>query len=224
MHNPVDWYPWGREALDRAAAEDKPLFVSIGYSACHWCHVMERESFEDADTAALMNKLFVCIKVDREERPDLDQIYLDAVMRMAGHGGWPLTVFCKPGGEPFYGGTYFPPEPRDGMPAFRQLLAGVANAYDHQRDEVELTVGRIIRALDPSATGELGETPGAKTVVEAARGLLRAADRIHGGFGAAPKFPTPTYLDLLLAAADVLPADDAKDAVSHVALSCRELA
>ena len=224
MHNPVDWYPWGREALDRAAAEDKPLLVSIGYSACHWCHVMERESFEDSATAALMNKLFVCIKVDREERPDLDQIYMDAVMRIAGHGGWPLTVFCKPGGEPFYGGTYFPPEPRHGMPAFRQLLAGVANAYDHQRDEVELAVGRIIRALDPSATGGSGEAPGATAVVEAARGLLRAADRIHGGFGAAPKFPTPTYLDLLLAAADVLPADEAKDAVSHVALSCREMA
>ena len=224
MDNPVDWYPWGHEALDRAAAEDKPLLVSIGYSACHWCHVMERESFEDPTTAALMNKLFVCIKVDREERPDLDQIYMDAVTRMVGHGGWPLTVFCKPGGEPFYGGSYFPPEPRHGMLSFRQLLTGVADAYGNRRDEVEVTVGRIIRALDPSTAGGGGETPGAKTVIEAARGLLRAADRMHGGFGAAPKFPTPTYLDLLLAAADVLPADEAKDAVSHVALSCREMA
>ncbi len=224
MHNPVDWYPWGREALDRAAAEDKPLFVSIGYSACHWCHVMEHESFEDPTTAALMNKLFVCIKVDREERPDLDQIYMDAVTRIVGHGGWPLNVFCKPGGEPFYGGTYFPPEPRHGMPALRQLLAGMADAYENRRDEVEAAVGQIIRALDSSVADGVGETPGAKTVVAAARGLLRAADRVHGGFGAAPKFPTPTYLDLLLAAADVLPADEAKDALSHVAFSCREMA
>jgi uncharacterized protein YyaL (SSP411 family) len=224
MHNPVDWYPWGREALDRAAAQDKPLFVSIGYSACHWCHVMEHESFEDPATAALMNDLFVCIKVDREERPDLDQIYMDAVTRMVGHGGWPLSVFCKSGGEPFYGGTYFPPEPRHGMPAFRQLLAGVADAYANRRDEVEVAVGQIIQALDVSIADAASEPPGANTVIQAARGLLGAADRVHGGFGAAPKFPTPTYLDLLLAAADVLPADEAKDAVSHVALSCREMA
>jgi len=224
MHNPVDWYPWGREALDRAAAEDKPLFVSIGYSACHWCHVMEHESFEDPATAAVMNELFVCIKVDREERPDVDQIYMDAVTRLVGHGGWPLSVFCKPGGEPFYGGTYFPPEPRHGMPAFRQLLAGIADAYDNRRDEVEVAVGQIIRALDTTAVSGAGNPPGAKTVTEAARALLRAADRTHGGFGAAPKFPTPTYLDLLLAAADVLPDDEAKDALSHVALSCREMA
>jgi uncharacterized protein YyaL (SSP411 family) len=224
MHNPVDWYPWGREALDLAAAEDKPLFVSIGYSACHWCHVMEHESFEDPATAALMNELFVCIKVDREERPDLDQIYMDAVTRIVGQGGWPLSVFCKPGGEPFYGGTYFPPEPRHGMPAFRQLLAGVADAYANRRDEVEVSAGQIIRALEPSIADGVGEPPGAKIVAEAARGLLRAADRVHGGFGTAPKFPTPAYLDLLLAAVDVLPADEAKDALSHVAFSCREMA
>jgi uncharacterized protein YyaL (SSP411 family) len=224
MHNPVDWYPWGREALDRAAAEDKPLFVSIGYSACHWCHVMEHESFEDPDTAALMNELFVCIKVDREERPDLDQIYMDAVTRIVGQGGWPLSVFCKSSGEPFYGGTYFPPEPRHGMPAFRQLLAGMADAYANRRDEVEVAAGQIIRALEPSVAAGVGEPPGAKIVAQAARGLLRAADRVHGGFGTAPKFPTPVYLDLLLAAADVLPADEAKDALSHVVFSCREMA
>ncbi|HEX9814301.1 MAG TPA: thioredoxin domain-containing protein [Myxococcota bacterium] len=224
MHNPVDWYPWGREALDRAAAEDKPLLVSIGYSACHWCHVMERESFEDPVTAALMNERFICIKVDREERPDLDQIYMDAVMRMVGHGGWPLTAFCKPGGEPFYGGTYFPPEPRHGMPAFRQLLAGVADVYANRRDEVETAVDQIMRALEPSAASSSREASGANAIVAAARGLLRAADRVHGGFGTAPKFPTPTYLDLLLAAADALPPDEAKDAVSHVAFSCSEMA
>jgi uncharacterized protein YyaL (SSP411 family) len=185
---------------------------------------MEHESFEDPATAALMNELFVCIKVDREERPDLDQIYMDAVTRLVGRGGWPLNVFCKPGGEPFYGGTYFPPEPRHGMPAFRQLLAGVAGAFDNRRDQVEVAVGQLIRAIDPSVAGGGEEPAGAKTVSAAARGLLRAADRVHGGFGTAPKFPTPTYLDLLLAATDVLPADEAKDALSHVAFSCREMA
>jgi len=224
MHNPVDWYPWGREALERAVAEDKPLLVSIGYSACHWCHVMERESFEDPTTAALMNERFVCIKVDREERPDLDQIYMDAVTRMLGHGGWPLTVFCKPTGEPFYGGTYFPPEPRHGMPAFRQLLAGVADAYASRRDQIETAAEQLVRALDPPAAQGSAEASGRQAVAQAARTLLGAADRVHGGFGSAPKFPTPTYLDLLLAAADTLPPDEAKDAVSHVAFSCREMA
>jgi uncharacterized protein YyaL (SSP411 family) len=185
---------------------------------------MERESFEDPATAALMNERFVCIKVDREERPDLDQIYMDAVTRMLGHGGWPLTVFCKPTGEPFYGGTYFPPEPRHGMPAFRQLLAGVADAYAQRRDQVETAVEQIMRVLDPPVENGSGEAPGARSVAQAARALLGAADRVHGGFGSAPKFPTPTYLDLLLAAADALPPDEAKDAVSHVAFSCREMA
>ena len=128
MHNPVDWHPWGREALARAQREERPLLVSIGYSACHWCHVMEHESFEDPDTAALMNELFVCIKVDREERPDVDQIYMDTVTGLTGHGGWPLTVFCTPDGRPFYGGTYYPPEPRHGMPAFRTVLTQLAEA------------------------------------------------------------------------------------------------
>ncbi len=224
MHNPVDWYPWGREALDRAAADDKPLFVSIGYSACHWCHVMEHESFEDPATAALLNERFVCIKVDREERPDVDQIYMDAVMRMLGQGGWPLSVFCKPGGEPFFGGTYFPPEPRHGMPAFRQVLAGVADAYANRRAEVDVAVDQILRAIAPASAPGDAEPPGAETAVRAARGLLRAADRVRGGFGASPKFPTPTYLDLLLAAADALPADEADDALAHVRFSCRAMA
>ncbi|HXV36793.1 MAG TPA: thioredoxin domain-containing protein, partial [Myxococcota bacterium] len=157
MHNPVDWYPWGAEALARAKADDKPLLVSIGYSACHWCHVMERESFEDSATASVMNRHFVCIKVDREERPDLDQIYMEAVMRMVGHGGWPLTVFCKPGGEPFYGGTYFPPEPRHGMPGFRQLLAAVADAYANRRAEVEDAAQQIARALTAQGAARAGE-------------------------------------------------------------------
>ena len=134
--NPVDWYPWGEEALARARAEDKPLLVSIGYSACHWCHVMEHESFEDPETAAVMNENFVPVKVDREERPDVDSIYMGAVQAMTGQGGWPLNVFIDPEGVPFYGGTYFPPEPRHGMPSFRQVLEGVAEAWRTRRDEI----------------------------------------------------------------------------------------
>jgi uncharacterized protein YyaL (SSP411 family) len=136
--NPVDWYPWGDEALERARAEDRPILLSIGYAACHWCHVMERESFEDPLTARVMNERFVSIKVDREERPDLDSIYMDAVVALTGSGGWPMTVFLTPSGEPFFGGTYFPPEPRHGLPAFKQVLLGVAEAWDERRDEVEL--------------------------------------------------------------------------------------
>src|SRR5688572_6333604 len=127
--NPVDWYPWGEEALGRARAEEKPILLSVGYAACHWCHVMERESFEDEETARLMNERFVNIKVDREERPDVDAIYMQAVQAMTGHGGWPMTVFLTPEGEPFYGGTYFPPEDRQGMPSFRKVLTSVADGY-----------------------------------------------------------------------------------------------
>ncbi len=136
MHNPVDWRPWGEEALEEARRDDKPLLVSIGYSACHWCHVMEHESFEDEATAEVMNRLFVPIKVDREERPDVDQIYMDTVVRLTGHGGWPLTVFCTPDGKPFYAGTYFPPEPRHGMPAFRDVMARVEAAWRDQRADL----------------------------------------------------------------------------------------
>src|SRR5438876_2359646 len=137
--NPVDWYPWGQEALSRARAEDKPILLSIGYAACHWCHVMERESFEDPETAAVMNEHFVNVKVDREERPDLDSIYMDAVVAMSGSGGWPMTVFLTPEGEPFAGGTYFPPEPRHGMPAFRDVLAAVSEAWGEKRGDVDRT-------------------------------------------------------------------------------------
>src|ERR687885_42594 len=134
--NPVDWYPWGEEALARARDEDKPIVLSIGYSACHWCHVMERESFEDEQTAALMNERFVCIKLDREERPDLDAIYMEACVAMTGQGGWPLNVFLTPEQVPFYAGTYFPPEDRGGMPSWRRVLTGVASAWDQSRDEI----------------------------------------------------------------------------------------
>ena len=140
-HNPVDWYPWGTEAFDLARREDKPVLLSVGYSACHWCHVMERESFENDEIAALMNRLFVSIKVDREERPDVDQIYMQAVQSMTGRGGWPMTVFMTPDGVPFYGGTYFPPVDRHGMPAFPRLLQSIADAYHGRRGEV-LEAGR----------------------------------------------------------------------------------
>ena len=150
--NPVDWYPWGEEALARARAEDRPILLSIGYSACHWCHVMEHESFEDPETAALMNELFVSIKVDREERPDLDSIYMGAVQRLTGSGGWPMTVFLTPDGRPFYGGTYFPPVPRHGLPAFKDLLAAVADAYHKRRQDVEESASQIAESLNEQST------------------------------------------------------------------------
>jgi uncharacterized protein len=224
MHNPVDWYPWGGEALARSRAEDRPLLVSIGYSACHWCHVMERESFEDPATAALMNELFVNVKVDREERPDLDQIYMDTVVRLHGHGGWPLTVFCAPDGRPYYGGTYFPPEPRHGLPAFRDVLRAAARAYREQRDQVDETAGRILQALRARPTGVAEGLPGPEQLAGAARELLERADREHGGFGGAPKFPTPTNLELVLAACDALPPAEAEDALAFLRLSAQEMA
>ncbi|MDQ3952132.1 MAG: thioredoxin domain-containing protein, partial [Actinomycetota bacterium] len=145
--NPVDWYPWGPDALDRARAEDKPILLSIGYAACHWCHVMEHESFEDAATAAVMNEGFVCVKVDREERPDLDAIYMEAVQAMTGHGGWPMTVFLSPDGAPFFGGTYFPPEDRHGLPGFKSLLRAVADAWRERRAEVDAQGRKLVDAI-----------------------------------------------------------------------------
>jgi hypothetical protein len=224
MYNPVEWYPWGPEALERARREDRPLLVSIGYSACHWCHVMERESFEDVETAALMNRLFVNVKVDREERPDVDRIYMDTVTSLTGHGGWPLTVFCTPEGRPFYGGTYYPPEPRHGLPSFRQVLEAVERAYRTRGDEVRASAAKIVEALGQRPTGVASEPPGVATGVRGALRLLQGADPQHGGFGGAPKFPTPAYLDLLLAASDHLPERKAREALEHVALTCREMA
>ncbi len=224
MNNPVDWYPWGPEALETARREDKPLLVSIGYSACHWCHVMEHESFEDPETAELMNRCFVNIKVDREERPDVDQIYMDTVVRLAGHGGWPLTVFCTPEGKPFYGGTYFPPRARHGLPAFRDLLTRVSEAWSGSRGEIEETARRILAALAERPGGGAGELPGRDAVLAGAGRLLQRADPEHGGFGGAPKFPTPPNHQLLLAAVDALPERKAREALDHVLLSCREMA
>jgi uncharacterized protein YyaL (SSP411 family) len=197
--NPVDWLPWGEEALDRARAEGKPLLVSIGYSACHWCHVMERESFEDAATAADMNELFVSVKVDREERPDVDAVYMDAVVALTGQGGWPLTVFVTPDGEPFFGGTYFPPEPRHGLPSFRQVLRAVAGAYREHPEDVAAQAEALVAALRRSAEAEPSREPLTETLLaEAERGLLSQLDPRYGGFGHAPKFPPASVLEFLL--------------------------
>src|SRR5687767_2913720 len=155
--NPVDWYPWGEEAFARAREEDKPVLVSIGYAACHWCHVMEHESFEDSEVALVMNTHFVCIKVDREERPDVDAIYMDAVQAMTGHGGWPLNAFLTPDGVPFFAGTYYPPEPRQGMPSWRMVLEGVARAWREQREQIAESAGRIVGHLQATARLEAPE-------------------------------------------------------------------
>jgi len=197
--NPVDWQPWGEEALDRARAEGKPLLVSIGYSACHWCHVMERESFEDEATAAVMNELFVNVKVDREERPDVDAVYMDAVVALTGQGGWPLTVFLTPDGEPFFGGTYFPPEPRHGLPSFRQVLRAVADAYRQRPEDVAAQAEALVGALRRSAETEPSREPLTESLLaEAERVLLSQLDPRWGGFVHAPKFPPASVLEFLL--------------------------
>jgi uncharacterized protein YyaL (SSP411 family) len=197
--NPVDWHPWGEEAFERARAEGRPLLVSIGYSSCHWCHVMERESFEDAATAADMNELFVNVKVDREERPDVDAVYMDAVVALTGQGGWPLTVFLTPGGEPFYGGTYFPPEPRHGLPSLRQVLRAVADAYRERPEDVAAQAEALVGALRRSAETEPSREPLTEALLaEAERLLLSQLDPRWGGFGHAPKFPPASVLEFLL--------------------------
>jgi uncharacterized protein len=198
--NPVDWYPWGEEALERAKQEDKPILLSIGYSSCHWCHVMERESFEDAGTAAYMNEHFVPIKVDREERPDVDSIYMEAVQAMTGQGGWPLTVLLDPDGVPFYGGTYFPPEPRYGMPSFRQVLEGVNSAWTTRRQEIASAAAQTVRGLGATSRLEPSREILSPAVLdEAERALAPQFDPVNGGFGAAPKFPPASVLEFLMA-------------------------
>jgi hypothetical protein len=197
--NPVDWYPWGEEALERARVEDKPVLLSIGYAACHWCHVMEHESFEDPETAELMNERFVCIKVDREERPDVDGLYMEAVVTMTGHGGWPMTVFLTPDGRPFYGGTYFPPEPRYNMPSFRQLLLAVSEAYSERRSELERQADALVGAIrEASALRPSTEPLTTELLSRAVSALAAQFDPEHGGFGRAPKFPPASNLEFLL--------------------------
>jgi uncharacterized protein YyaL (SSP411 family) len=198
-HNPVDWYPWGPEALERAMREDRPILLSIGYAACHWCHVMERESFEDDETARLMNDNFVCVKVDREERPDLDSIYMDATQAMTGRGGWPMTVFLAPDGTPFYAGTYFPKEEGHGLPSFTAVLQGVAQAWREQRERVAEQGRRVVQAITrmggPSGPADLLSE---QILQKAHAWLLQAFDPKWGGFGGAPKFPQPMTLEFLL--------------------------
>ncbi len=198
-HNPVDWQAWSPEVLAAAQAEDKPIFLSVGYSACHWCHVMEHESFEDELTAQLMNERFVNIKVDREERPDLDSIYMEAVQAMTGQGGWPMSVFLTPQGQPFYGGTYYPPEPRYGMPSFKQVLVAVSDAYANRRPEIEGQAQRLTEALNRSGSivGN-GSDLSTEILEEAVQKLQHYFDEHHGGFGDQPKFPQPMTLDFAM--------------------------
>ncbi|HEY8809221.1 MAG TPA: thioredoxin domain-containing protein, partial [Solirubrobacterales bacterium] len=212
--NPVDWYPWGTEVLARARELDRPILLSVGYSACHWCHVMERESFEDAETAAYMNEHFVSVKVDREERPDVDALYMEAVQAISGHGGWPMTVFCDPDGVPFYGGTYFPPDESRGMPSFRMVMEAVLDAFENRREELRerapetrLQLGAI-GTIEPS-----GEAPGAELLEGAVTTLEQAADLERGGFGGAPKFPPASTLELLLAQGINEPVERTLDAM-----------
>jgi uncharacterized protein len=198
--NPVDWLPWGDEALRRAREEDRPLLVSIGYSSCHWCHVMERESFEDDETARLMNELFVCVKVDREERPDVDAIYMEAVQSMTGQGGWPLNAFLTPEQIPFYGGTYFPPEPRHGMPSWRQVLGAVADAWRQRREEIRERGGEMAKRLAGGALLRPSAEPIQQASLDrAAENLESLFDPHYGGWGPAPKFPAASAIEFLLA-------------------------
>jgi len=196
-HNPVDWYPWGEEAFARARKEDKPILLSIGYSACHWCHVMEKESFEDEESAKIMNDNFVSIKVDREERPDLDTVYMEAVQALTGSGGWPMTVFLTPDGKPFFGGTYFPPDEGHGLPSFKRVLAAISEAYKARKQEVMKDAEQLHKRLNEKIAVEKAELNNLPIEVAFLQ-LDSSFDRINGGFGRAPKFPQPTALELLI--------------------------
>lgn len=214
--NPVAWYPWGEEALAKARHEDKPILLSIGYAACHWCHVMAHESFEDEETAALMNRYFVNIKVDREERPDLDSIYMNAVVAMTGQGGWPMTVFLTPDGQPFYGGTYYPPVPRFGMPSFRQVLESIANAWRTQREEIVDNAGEIAAHLgrELQLSGEQ-DVLRPRLLQQARQALSKSYDNHHGGWGDAPKFPQAMAIEFLLRMVSEQDDDEARHMAEH---------
>jgi hypothetical protein len=221
-HNPVEWYPWGAEALTRSKAEDKPIFLSIGYAACHWCHVMAHESFEDTTTAHMLNDLFVNIKVDREERPDLDSIYMNAVVGLTGSGGWPMSVFLTPDGNPFYGGTYFPPAPRYGMPSFREVLQAVSSAWQTRRDEVlksSENIAAYLRQAGEFANASEVQRLSAETLINAAQNLSRTYDRTNGGWGSAPKFPQPMALEFLLRRCVQTPDDDLRALIDHTLMA-----
>ena len=224
-HNPVDWYPWGQEALERARREDRPLLVSIGYSACHWCHVMEKESFEDPTTADMMNAHFINIKVDREERPDVDQLYMDAVVRLNdGQGGWPLTVFCTPEGRPFFGGTYYPPEPRHGMPSFQQILEAMNEAWSNRRSEIDEAAQKILEVIRAPTTPGPRTAIDMNTLAQASESLMQQADPVNGGFGQGRKFPTPPNLEFQLTMLDLLPDEQAGSIARHLVHTGGEMA
>ncbi|NLT07185.1 MAG: thioredoxin domain-containing protein [Solirubrobacterales bacterium] len=213
--NPVDWYPWGEEALAAARERDVPILLSIGYSACHWCHVMERESFEDGAVAAYMNERFVCVKLDREERPDLDAIYMEACQAITGQGGWPLNAFLTPEQVPFFAGTYFPPDESRGMPSWRQVLRSVADAWAERRDEIRATGGQVAERLSGAAWVEPSDEPLTVAALDAAvERLLTLEDPANGGFGARPKFPAASAIELLLRRGDVEPARRALHAMA----------
>src|SRR5688572_21649452 len=221
-HNPVNWHPWGEEAFAEAKRENKPILLSIGYSACHWCHVMEHESFENEEFAKLMNENFVNIKVDREERPDLDQIYMNAVQMMTHHGGWPMTVFLTPEGVPYYGGTYFPPVDRHNLPGFPRVLIALAEAYRERPDEVAETSASVRKELERlSAAQESSELLSPDLLETAYRGIVKNFDRINGGFGSAPKFPPAMALEFLLRTHYRTGKAEALDIVAH---TCRKMA
>ena len=220
--NPVDWHPWGEEALAKARGEDRPIFLSIGYSACHWCHVMAHESFEDRRTADFLNAHFVCIKVDREERPDLDALYMRAVQFMTGSGGWPLTVFLTPDLRPFFGGTYFPPEPRHGMPSFLQVAASVDRTYRERRGDVDGAADRLVTAIQASFQGAAGKTaPPAGAAKSSVEALMSRFDEVDGGFGGGPKFPQPPLLSFLL---DEAAVEGRPEVAEKVAFTLRRMA
>jgi uncharacterized protein YyaL (SSP411 family) len=198
-HNPVDWYPWGEEAFAQAVAEDKPVFLSVGYAACHWCHVMAHESFEDDHTAQHMNENFINIKVDREERPDVDSIYMQAVQAQTGRGGWPMSVFLTPQGKPFYGGTYFPPHDRHGMPGFPRVLEAISRAYKEEREDVTKSAEQLTAHLSSGVVAAQGQEPMTSEILSRAyQGLASEFDKTDGGIGTAPKFPQPMALEFLL--------------------------
>jgi uncharacterized protein YyaL (SSP411 family) len=196
--NPVNWYPWGEEALTKARTENKPIFLSIGYAACHWCHVMAHESFEDSETASLMNENFVNIKVDREERPDLDSIYMQATTAMTGSGGWPMSVFLTPDLRPFYAGTYFPPVRRYNMPAFKDVLLSLAKVWNEERDEVDRVGSEVLQHIQPQMLAPAENMLGPETLEAATKSLLESYDWGYGGWGSAPKFPQPMTIEFLL--------------------------
>ena len=214
--NPVDWYAWGEDAFATARAEDKPILLSVGYAACHWCHVMAHESFEDEETARLMNERFVNVKVDREERPDVDALYMDAVVWITGQGGWPMTVFLTPDGEPFLGGTYFPPEPRHGLPSFREVLVAVSDTYRERRGEVVRQAQALTERVRESARLESSREPLTDSLLhEAVRGLRQGFDDRWGGWGRAPKFPQASTLEFLLRRGELEPAEKTLDGMAR---------